>query len=382
MNSFFTFINAILLIASAQGIILGILLFGRKNNNTANRVLSVILLLFSISILLHVLSHSEVIPFHDFHKILISVIYILVAPLIYFYVKFLTIPGLSFQKKDILNFLPFILSIILLGTFIFYWTPEIYHTIKEFVMIVSFLSVSFYIVLSNKDLVSYGKMIRDNYSSIEKINLKWLRIFVVCFSLLWIFAGIIDIFFRAISWDIVWLLCSLIIFMIGYFGFNQPEIFSSGVSLSEKDKNPDISPNTNKIKDTINITAEIKKYEKSALTPETADLYLSKLKKAMEEKKLYLQNDISLTSLSSILGISSHNLSQVLNENLEMSFYDYINSQRIEYSKKLLPDKNYANRNISSIAFDSGFNSLSAFNSAFKKFTGMTPSEFRKNKLL
>ena len=61
-----------------------------------------------------------------------------------------------------------------------------------------------------------------------------------------------------------------------------------------------------------------------------------------------------------------------------ISFFDFINSYRVEEVKKQLADTAMANRNILGIALDCGFNSKATFNTAFKKFTGMTPSAYQK----
>jgi AraC-like DNA-binding protein len=70
-------------------------------------------------------------------------------------------------------------------------------------------------------------------------------------------------------------------------------------------------------------------------------------------------------------------LSQVINDLLNYNFNDLINSYRVEEAKKMLKDEGMSNFTIASIAYECGFNTLSAFNVAFKKFTGLTPSQFR-----
>jgi AraC-like DNA-binding protein len=75
--------------------------------------------------------------------------------------------------------------------------------------------------------------------------------------------------------------------------------------------------------------------------------------------------------------MTPHALSQVINEQFSSNFNDFINSYRVEDAKKMLMDPEGRNFTIASIAYDSGFNTLSAFNVAFKKFTGVTPSQFR-----
>jgi len=98
----------------------------------------------------------------------------------------------------------------------------------------------------------------------------------------------------------------------------------------------------------------------------------------MEQEKLYLDAKLSLPRLSEALKVSSNYLSQVINEQLNHNFFDFVNGYRVEEAKgRLIGDKGKS-ANILTVANDAGFNSKSAFYSAFKKHTGMTPGEFRK----
>ena len=98
----------------------------------------------------------------------------------------------------------------------------------------------------------------------------------------------------------------------------------------------------------------------------------------MNREKLYLNSSITLTEIAQKLNIAPCSLSQIINETFQQNFRDFVNKYRIEESKRLLTQLNQ-NLNIMGIALDAGFNSKSAFNSAFKKHTGVTPKEF-KNK--
>lgn len=120
------------------------------------------------------------------------------------------------------------------------------------------------------------------------------------------------------------------------------------------------------------------KYKQERLNPIFAQECIKKLMYLMEIKKIYRDDTLSLQSLSEKLSITPHQLSQLLNEKLDKSFPDFINTYRIEEAKKLLRDRNNGNRKIIAIAFDVGFNTKSAFNNAFKKYNRMTASEYRK----
>lgn len=118
-----------------------------------------------------------------------------------------------------------------------------------------------------------------------------------------------------------------------------------------------------------------RKYEKSSLTPELQETTIKKLGNLMVSEKPFLQADFSLPMLAKRLGVSTHHLSQVLNEQLGQSFFDMMASYRITEAKQLLSSKPHLK--IEEIAEMVGYNSKSAFNTTFKKLTGKTPSEYR-----
>ncbi|MCP4150484.1 MAG: helix-turn-helix domain-containing protein, partial [bacterium] len=120
------------------------------------------------------------------------------------------------------------------------------------------------------------------------------------------------------------------------------------------------------------------KYKTSALSPETVSDILPKLTHLMEKEKAFLDADLTLKKLAQKLNVHYNHLSQIINDRLQQSFNDYINSFRIEEAKKKLADPAESKQTVLEIAYNTGFYSKSVFNTAFKKFTGITPSQYRK----
>jgi AraC-like DNA-binding protein len=118
------------------------------------------------------------------------------------------------------------------------------------------------------------------------------------------------------------------------------------------------------------------KYHRSGLQDHSAEYYLVKLNRLMDTERSYLEGDLSLTSLAERVNISPHHLSQILNEKLQKTFYDYINEQRVEYAKQALLKE--PERSVTDIAFESGYNSKNSFYNSFKRHTGTIPSEYRR----
>lgn len=109
------------------------------------------------------------------------------------------------------------------------------------------------------------------------------------------------------------------------------------------------------------------------------NIYYKELEFLMREAKIYQDPHLGLDSVAKKLKISSNYLSQLVNKLTEKNFADYINTFRVEDAKAKLRNHNFINYTIIGIALESGFNSKSTFYSAFKKLTGISPSDYRKN---
>jgi len=119
------------------------------------------------------------------------------------------------------------------------------------------------------------------------------------------------------------------------------------------------------------------KYKNSTLDPEKVESYLKKLNYLMDIEKLYKDEELSLQKMAEKLRISTRDLSRIINERLGKNFRDFVNGYRVDEVKKMImnPKKNLP---LLDIAFEVGFNSKEVFNRAFKKYTGMTPSDYKK----
>jgi AraC-like DNA-binding protein len=359
-------ISTILSLGAAQGIILSIIILTiRRGDRLANRILASILIVFSISIFLHTLSQTNSKLNLPSHEGIISILFYLIGPLIYFYVKALTIPNFVITKKDYLHLMPFFICLVIHVPF--YLQPsmnKIQHTIGEIVAVGAVFQTFAYIILAITELRKHKRAIKESFSSLEKINLNWLRFLIIGYIITWTIAIVLEGFHGKIeSWDYSWIIVSVFMYAIGYMGLRQPEIFS-GIQRENVKK----------------VMSPKRKYEKSTLSPEMAQEYLEKLQNHMFQKKPYLNNNITLPTLANQLAISTHHLSQIINENFNQNFFEFINSYRVEELKQLIRNPKNQNINLASLGLDAGFNSISAFNAAFKKHTGITPSEFRESK--
>lgn len=121
---------------------------------------------------------------------------------------------------------------------------------------------------------------------------------------------------------------------------------------------------------------QLMRYSQSNLDEKLAEKINQKLKQSLEKEELYLEANLSLHKLAKIIETKPHYLSQVINQYHHCNFHEFINTYRIKVAKDLLIKTQLK---IEAIAYDSGFNSISTFNVAFKKETGLTPSAFKKS---
>ncbi len=125
--------------------------------------------------------------------------------------------------------------------------------------------------------------------------------------------------------------------------------------------------------------AEKKSRPKSLLDNLDVDQLIIRLKECMIEKKMFMNEDLTLKDLADELSVTVHQLSQILNERLSTNFNNFVNRYRINESKMILLDD--PDRSVLSIAYAVGFNTKSSFYYAFSRFTGTTPHDYRRENL-
>lgn len=370
------FVSIIVLIGIVQGIFIGILLFTRSSGNKkANRLLGILFFNISVSLLYYFFYTSNLFDLYPhFQKTTFPTTF-LYGPLIYFYAKAQTDSSFKFNWKQLLHFIPFL--IIVISNIPFYLQSAEYKLaflyeegiIKDKLQAIQSASqviqLTAYIIFTKFIIKNHIRELKNKVSLTDEISLRWLNISfnyffsvfaLVTMHLILIYFGV-DL--TSIYHVTIPVIVTIFIFVLGYHGLKQPEI------IIDNDKN-----NSDK------------KYERSTLTAEMSEVYLKRLLDMMQNEKPYLASSISLVKLASMIGISTHHLSQIINNNLGHNFYDFINTYRVEEAKRLLCEPNKKSMTIYAVGLESGFNSKSAFNTCFKKITNQTPSEFKKSQSL
>jgi len=389
-------VNIILFLGAAQGILLAVLIFHKYRRLFANRFLGFMNLLYAVIFLHLVLMDLRVYEKHPYLAIIPTGLPLLGGPLHFLYAKYLIHFSKKFRKTDWLHFVVFLLYELYLLSSFFKPGPEIgaelYNIYSEGLplkyIIFNWLLTGhliIYMLLTISLLKRYVCHIKYIFSTIEKIKLDWLRNITYTVLILMIVFLIENLFLLlginlSNFFNLTALLGGLAVYVMGYFGLFKSEIFAESDiadSISQLTEFGIVSPT----KRPASEETESKRYEKSGLSPEKATQYLADLLEVMQTEKLYKNSELTLAHLAQRLSISPHNLSEVLNTQLNQNFFDFINQYRVEAVKKELADPGKQHLKILALAFEAGFNSKTAFNTIFKKYTNLTPSEYRNQAL-
>ncbi len=367
----------IFLLAAIQGFLLAILLFVQKRNHIANSVLAALVGCLSLNLLedvYYVEGLYEVYP----HLMGITYVFpLLYGPFFYLYVLLLSSQKRRLTAKDLLHLAPAVAAALYTSWVFFLSGPEKIAFIHQmmtnpprtFVVISRIIVVQgfIYTLLTVVALVRHNRRIRDEFSNIDRINLRWLRILTVGVAVIWsvVIVGALAselLHFHPPAFGFATPVgISLLIYTIGYMGLSQPEVFRQGAGDEAATEAGEGAPG---------------RYAKSGLSDASANELLSALQRLMEKERPYLNGDLTLRKLAELVSVTPHNLSEAMNTRLHQSFYDYVNAFRINEVKRRLLAGEAARYSILSIALDCGFTSKTTFNTIFKKQTGVTPSEF------
>lgn len=374
------FIDIISIITAFQLLLLaGFLLSYSRERAFSHKILAVFLLANALFIIDFLQVHLKLYP--KFPHLLLSgfSLIFLFGPLLYFYTKSMAALSFSFRKRDFLHAAPLLLYWIFLMFNFYPYSAETKITLfhsgeidylfnKIYIFDIAHILILIYMVASLRELRRFRQQLKHYFSSIDKLNLSWLRLVLYGFLLMWLcdLSNSIILRFTTPPPIIPYLLLLLSLgtnFIFAtvavYRSLKQPLIFS-GLQPEKNGRH---------------------KYVQSTLTESDSQRYLATLTAYMTLTKPFLNPSLTINELAEKLAIPSRHLSQVINESLHQNFYDFVNHYRIEEAKEMLSADSKDKVTILEVLYEVGFNSKSAFNIAFKKHTGMTPSDFKRKNL-
>lgn len=302
----------------------------------------------------------------EIHSIMIVQIVQFLTPIMfYFSVLFYTNPSFKFKISDLKYLiLPVIFWInILMQRFGGFEDNDIFNYV--FIGLILFQAL-FYTGLSYLTIRKHKKKIQQFSANTEGINLNWLEYITVIIFIINIAYVVYNLSYdsKALNFFINGAFL-LVIYCVGYYSLKQKEIYP----LEEKQREELIS---------IDEDPQAEEIKKKLISDEELLKIKNQLEEIMGRQKPYLDSELNLIRLSELLSISTHHLSYVINTGFKKNFFLYVNEYRIEYAKKLLKDPQ-SKLSILGIAYESGFNSKTSFNTTFKKLTDQTPSEYKNS---
>lgn len=335
-----------LILVSGLGVLHGFILaiflwFYSKKNAISNKILSLLLIVLSFrvgkSVLLEFVEHLDI-------QIIFSGLATLMAigPLYHFYTKSLIQKDFQLKSIHLLHFIPLICGL-LFGLWI---NLEVLNAIPKILILLIFATYySHYLIYL---ICSYLYILKKKKTGFASNSFTLLQLLFFGLLFIWI-AYVLNLFDEFIPYIIGPILYTLVAYTISLI------IFKKGY-----------------LKKLNHI-----KYQTTAASEEQIDQIFSKLMQLLINEKQYKNGDLTLKLLSKQMHITPQTLSMVINTKNNTNFNNFINHYRIEEAIAMFKNSEFKNHTIASISFDSGFNSISSFNTAFKKHTKSTPTAFR-----
>lgn len=365
---------SILLIASASQCLFLILFFLKRGtkNKTATRLL---ILLLSIILFMNVgnLWYAA--------RIYLEIPWLagigrgttlLIGPAFYLYTLSVIRPGFKLRKTHFLH-----LSGYVLGLSLVYLQPGGDNMNSEMQKVEAFLMngiqatplvlirfglyvlhLATYLILSRKEVIRASEKLNDNYLISRESRIKWLSklnsvlIAIGIVVVLSFIDALVTGYYNSDSNYINTLIYSVFVYLIAYQAL-----------ADDKEIVPDFKT----------------KYQAGQRIQADKDTLIDTLKKLLREEKIFKNPELKQADIARMLEIPPHQLTALLNTELNQSFFELLNHYRVEEFIALANDEAYDHLSIMGKAQEAGFTSKSSFNTAFKKIKGQTPSEFLKN---
>ncbi|MBT8219176.1 MAG: AraC family transcriptional regulator [Bacteroidia bacterium] len=374
-----------LLLLTLQGLVFCLLLFQRyrRQRNFADLLLTLILLITCYHQTTYTLGFMSWFDTYPTTKInyLTPDLSLALAPLIYFYIKSTTAPDFTSKDIRLWHFLP-VAIYILIKVFILVYDamqpgfsdvqngPLVinfeWKYLSPFLFLLTALQMLLYLAFSYQVLYAFREKIKHYFANTYRLELNWLRNFLIAYSLLYLFnciQSVIDAMIVDLSWRQEWwyyLLSGIAIIYVGMKGY-----FTGVKELGNADFVAFEVPKTTQL-----AKSDSRKASKDLDGKKTM------IQEYFLENKPYLDKELSLITLARQMNLSREELSEVINQGFNTRFNDFINAYRISEIKSQIKAGKHQTLSLLGLAYEAGFNSKATFNRAFKKAEGQSPSAY------
>ena len=381
-------IETIIVIGFIQAFFFAVLALTKKRKEVADYILAALFLILCYQLgvnYIMVTDYRESFPHLIGTSGPMSLLY---GPLLFFFIKNFISAKHIFKPKYLFHLVPFILDYF--DAFVNFYGQSGQEKIQDLIKIMDgqpdadlavFLIVRsihpiIYCLWSISVLTVHRKNLKKLYSfTSEKLTLDWL--WYLTWSMLVVgtaafILNLIIVFGDVADWVelrmIVLAIAALWVFFLGYYSIKKTPFYRSyhidGLDTLELDA----------------ITKQPEKYEKTRLKEDEIPGLKKKLLDYLYEEKPYLNKNLSIGELSEAIDVPTYQLSQLINDQLGKSFFELINSYRVDEVKQRFFEPKYSNLTLLGIAMECGFNSKASFNRIFKQLTNQTPTEYIKTK--
>jgi len=347
-------------IGFTQSLFGALLLLTKPNTRLPDRLLTVWMVICAITFIEIAIAKAESFTITPINAMITNV-------LLYFYSILLTKENFKFRSKHFYHaLLPvvFILVIVWTGAKLRidqYFYEDVFLPYRLVLTVSLIVSFFLYWFLSIRAIHRYRMQFKNEYSSIEAgIKLNWLLfvlIFYILYNLVLITAGFVEVFSAIETNYILFILIFnlFLVFAFTFYGLRQNALLPVAQNQLEQEA-----------------------YSNSRLDDDEKTLIKQKLLQHFEKNEPYIDGSLTITSLANQLKVQRYKLTEVLNTELEMNFYRFVNEYRVEKVKKMLTDPAYERLSIEAVGYDCGFNSKSTFFTVFKNLVGMTPAKYQE----
>lgn len=379
--------DVILYIGISQFVFAALLTFTKRRVLFPDKLLGLWLILMAIFMGLTLA--KSVAPDGFWGRLQLFPFFFTIGPFLFQYVRGLAAEKEKLEFVDSLHLLPFaIFSTAAVMQFYSvdedFLSGDLFNINMLVYSISAIVSFFYYIGITFTVLRRHRKKILDHFSyQSRKISLNWVKIVNIVISttlFVTVMVTLVNFFVgvQLLNPGIpLFLGFTIFAFGVSFFGVRQPAIFANAPKVKDERYEDDLEEAAQKEQE-----QEIepqKKYERSGLREQQANGYTDKLMTYLDTEKPYLRRDLTIQDVAEDLHIPPHHLTQTINEYLGKNFYTLINEYRIKEVKNRLLDKKYNHLTVLAIAHDAGFNSKSSFNMTFKRYVGMTPSEYKRS---
>ncbi len=370
----------VFIIGIAQAFFFAILLGRKKGKSIADKILLAWLLFIGLHLLGFYWDYSGISDTYPHLKGFSWFMAVAEGPFLWIYATALLSGARKFDFRWLVHFAPFVLLNLSIYDFYLSSAEEKVYFANEVLwqnppwqaMVGNFLTLwsgPVYVVLLLLRLKTFRRGLRNFFSSTERINLLWLQQLALGLAGIWtvvlgtyFYCSITNTLLPEDNTFYIFIAVSLFVLFLGYNGLKYENILVKFV--------PAPSENTEE--------SQTERYKKSGLKAEDQQRLLADIKSLLTEKKLYLEQNLTLDDVANALEAPRHYLSQAINSVPGQTFYSLVNQMRVEQAKQQLISGKYDHLSLLGIGLDCGFNSKASFNRVFKEYTQFTPSQFKE----